>query len=110
MALAASSGVPSSRQVVPSGSACGRPPKAKGEGHTGRISVIADNEPRSIANITNAIAKQDGAVVNLRIVNRQADFHEMVIDVEVRDLRQLINVIANLRAAQGVHQVERARG
>jgi len=84
--------------------------KGKGEGHTGRISVIADNEPRSIANITNAIAKQDGAVVNLRIVNRQADFHEMVIDVEVRDLRQLINVIANLRAAQGVHQVERARG
>jgi GTP pyrophosphokinase len=84
--------------------------KAKGEGHTGRISVIADNDSRAIANVTNAIAKQDGDVANLRIVNRQADFFEMVVDVEVRDLRQLINVIASLRAAPGVHQVERARG
>jgi GTP pyrophosphokinase len=83
---------------------------AKGDGHTGRVSVIADNDPRAIANITNAIAKQDGDLVNLRIVNRNADFTEMVVDVEVRDLRQLINVIANLRAAPGVHQVERARG
>ncbi len=84
--------------------------KGKGEGHTGRISVIADNDSRAIANVTNAIAKQDGDVINLRIVNRQADFFEMVIDVEVRDLRQLINVIASLRAAPGVHQVERAKG
>ncbi len=84
--------------------------KAKGEGYTGRISVNADNEPRAIANVTNAIAKQDGDVVNLRIVNRQADFFEMVIDVEVRDLRQLINVIASLRGTAGVHHVERAKG
>ncbi|MCW3476152.1 RelA/SpoT family protein [Limobrevibacterium gyesilva] len=82
----------------------------KGEGYTGRVSVIADNEPRSIANVTNAISKQEGDIVNLRIVNRQADFFEIMVDVEVRDLRQLINVIASLRAAPGVHQVERARG
>jgi len=86
------------------------PMDPKSDGHTGRISVIADNDSRSLANVTNAIAKQDGDVVNLRIVNRQADFFEILVDVEVRDLRQLINVIASLRAASGVHQVERARG
>ncbi|MDE2574545.1 MAG: bifunctional (p)ppGpp synthetase/guanosine-3',5'-bis(diphosphate) 3'-pyrophosphohydrolase, partial [Rhodospirillales bacterium] len=85
-------------------------PKARGEGHTARISVIASNEGQAIANVTNAIAKQDGDIVNLRIVNRQADFFEMLIDVEVRDLRQLIHVIASLRAAPGVHQVDRAKG
>ncbi|HEY2133065.1 MAG TPA: bifunctional (p)ppGpp synthetase/guanosine-3',5'-bis(diphosphate) 3'-pyrophosphohydrolase [Acetobacteraceae bacterium] len=85
-------------------------PKGKGEGHTGRISVIAFNEGGSIANVTNAISKQGGDVMNLRIVNRQADFFEMMVDVEVRDLRQLVNVIASLRAAKGIHQVERARG
>ncbi len=85
-------------------------PKAKGEGHTGRISVLAYNEPDAIANVTNAISRQDGDIVNLRIVNRQGDFFEMLLDVEVRDLRQLVNVIASLRAAGGVHQVERARG
>jgi GTP pyrophosphokinase len=85
-------------------------PKGKGEGHTGRISVIAYNEDGAIANVTNAISKQGGDVMNLRIANRQADFFEMLVDVEVRDLRQLVNVIASLRAAKGVHQVERARG
>jgi GTP pyrophosphokinase len=82
----------------------------KGEGHTGRISVIASNEGNVLAVVTNAIAKQDGAVANLRIVNRQADFFEIVIDVEVRDLAHLSRVIAGLRASSGVHQVERAKG
>jgi GTP pyrophosphokinase len=85
-------------------------PKGKGEGHTGRISVLAYNEPNAIANVTNAISRQEGDIVNLRIVNRQGDFFEMLIDVEVRDVRQLVNLIASLRAAGGVHQVERARG
>jgi guanosine-3',5'-bis(diphosphate) 3'-pyrophosphohydrolase len=84
--------------------------KPVGDGHTGRISVIAFNEPSAIATVTNAISKQGGDVVNFRIVNRQADFFEMLVDVEVRDLRQLVNVIASLRAASGVHQVERAKG
>jgi GTP pyrophosphokinase len=86
------------------------PTDPKGEGHTGRITVVADNVPGAIANVTNAISRQDGDIVNLRIVNRQADFCELLVDVEVRDLRQLVNVIASLRATGGVHQVERARG
>ena len=73
---------------------------ARGEGHTGRISVIADNGPARSPTITNAIAKQDGAVANLRIVNRQADFFEILVDVEVRDLGHLSRVIAGLRAAE----------
>jgi guanosine-3',5'-bis(diphosphate) 3'-pyrophosphohydrolase len=87
--------------------ASGRPGRI---GHTGRISVIADNDAAAIANVTNAISRQDGDVVNLRIVNRQDDFVEMLVDVEVRDLHQLVNVIASLRAAKTVHQVDRARG
>jgi guanosine-3',5'-bis(diphosphate) 3'-pyrophosphohydrolase len=88
----------------------GRGPNGARGGHTGRVSVIADNDGAAIANVTNAIAKQDGEVVNLRITNRQADFLEMLVDVEVRDLHQLVSVIAGLRAAKSVHQVERARG
>ncbi len=83
---------------------------AKGEGFTGRLSVIADNAPTSIASVTNAIAKQDAAVASLRVVNWQADFFEMLVDVEVRDLQQLAAVMASLRAASHVHEVDRARG
>ena len=86
------------------------PVPGKGEGHTGRVSVIATNEPAALAEITNAITKQDGAIASLRVVNRQSDFFEAVVDVEVRDLGHLSRVIAGLRAANAVHQVERARG
>ncbi|HST74138.1 MAG TPA: bifunctional (p)ppGpp synthetase/guanosine-3',5'-bis(diphosphate) 3'-pyrophosphohydrolase [Acetobacteraceae bacterium] len=83
---------------------------AKGGGHTGRISVIAANEPGALASMTNAIAKHEGAINNLKIVNRQQDFFEVLVDVDVRDLRHLSNVIAGLRGASGISQVERARG
>ena len=80
-----------------------------GETHVGRISVIAANEPSMLATLTNTAAKQDGTVVNLKIVNRQLDFMEILVDVEVRDLRHLSSVIAGLRGASGITQVERAR-
>ena len=77
--------------------------------HTGRISVIAAHEAGALANVANAVSKHDGAVTNLKIVNRQQDFFEILVDVEVKDLRHLMTVIAGLRAVAGVTQVERAR-
>ena len=77
--------------------------------HTGRISVIAAQEPGMLANVTNAVSKHDGSITNLKIVNKQQDFQEILLDVEVRNLRHLSMVIAGLRAAHGVTQVERAR-
>ncbi|HYZ64883.1 MAG TPA: RelA/SpoT AH/RIS domain-containing protein, partial [Acetobacteraceae bacterium] len=78
--------------------------------HTGRISAIASNEPGALASLTNAISKHEGAITNLKITNRQQDFFEVLVDVEVRDVRHLSTVIAGLRAANGITQVERARG
>jgi guanosine-3',5'-bis(diphosphate) 3'-pyrophosphohydrolase len=78
--------------------------------HTGRISAIASNTPGALAALTNAVAKHDGAIINLKVTNRQQDFFEVLMDVEVRDLRHLGTVIAGLRAASGVTQVERAKG
>ncbi|WP_048860663.1 RelA/SpoT family protein, partial [Acidisphaera rubrifaciens] len=76
---------------------------------TGRISVIAANEPNVLAGLTNAVAKHEGAIANLKVVNRQQDFFEILVDVDVRDLRHLSTVIAGLRGAPGITQVERAR-
>ena len=78
--------------------------------HTGRISAVATNEPTALASLTNAISKHEGSVTNLKITNRQQDFFEVLVDVEVRDVRHLSTVIAGLRAASGITQVERARG
>ncbi|MDT7951251.1 MAG: bifunctional (p)ppGpp synthetase/guanosine-3',5'-bis(diphosphate) 3'-pyrophosphohydrolase [Acetobacteraceae bacterium] len=83
---------------------------ARSATHTGRISAIAVNAPTALATMTNAISKQEGAITNLKIVNRQQDFFEVLVDVEVRDTKHLANVIAGLRGASGITQVERAKG
>jgi GTP pyrophosphokinase len=85
-------------------------PGGKPVTHTGRISAIAANGPSALATLTNAIAKHEGAITNLKITNRQQDFFEVLVDVEVRDTKHLANVIAGLRGANGITQVERARG
>lgn len=79
------------------------------EPFVGRVTVIAANEPGILATVTNAVAKQDGSIVNLKIVHRQLDFMEVLVDVEVRDLKHLSAVIGGLRSAEGISQVERAR-
>ncbi len=81
-----------------------------GTGHTARISVIAENEPSALADLTNALAKHEGAVANLKIVNRQQDFIEILVDVEVRDVMHLAKVIAGLRGVDRIKSVERAKG
>jgi GTP pyrophosphokinase len=82
----------------------------KPEGHTARISVISANEQSALADMSNAIAKQDGSVTNLKIVNRQQDFMEVLIDVDVRDIAHLSKVIVGLRGLKTIKGVERATG
>ena len=77
--------------------------------HTGRLSVVTTNEPGSLATLTNVIAKREGNIVNLKIVNRTPEFFEMLVDLDVRDLRHLGDIIAALRASQHITSVERAR-
>jgi GTP pyrophosphokinase len=79
-------------------------------GQTARISVIAANEQSSLADMANAIAKQDGAIANLKIVNRQRDFMEVLVDVDVRDITHLSKVIVGLRGLRDIRGVERATG
>ena len=83
---------------------------AKGGAHTARISVIAENEPAALGDLTNALAKQEGAIANLKIVNRQQDFVEILVDVDVRDVGHLGRVIAGLRGVSRIKSVERAKG
>jgi GTP pyrophosphokinase len=86
-----------------------RPDQKSSPGHTARISVISGNEPAALANLANAIAKQEGAIANLKIVNRQQDFMEALVDVDVRDVTHLSKVIAGLRGVNGIKGVERAK-
>ena len=76
----------------------------------GRISLVVSNEPGSLGALSTVIAKNEGNISNLKIVNRTPQFWEMLIDVEVRDVKHLTNVIAALRATPCISAAERARG
>ncbi len=83
---------------------------AEGAGaHVGRINVVVVNEPGSLSALSTVIAKNQGNISNLKIVNRMTDFFEMLIDIEVRDVKHLTNIIAALRADPAISSVERAR-
>ena len=77
--------------------------------HVGRIDLVVANEPGSFGAISTVIAKNMGNITNLKITNRTTDFFEMLIDIEVRDVKHLTNVIAALRATPAINSVERAR-
>ncbi|MEQ8356760.1 MAG: bifunctional (p)ppGpp synthetase/guanosine-3',5'-bis(diphosphate) 3'-pyrophosphohydrolase [Kiloniellaceae bacterium] len=80
------------------------------EHRIGRLHVIVANEPGSLGSLSTIIGKSHGNISNLKITNRSIDFFEMLIDVEVTNVKHLSNIIAALRAMPVITSVERARG
>jgi GTP pyrophosphokinase len=79
-------------------------------GHVGRINVTIANEPGNLGSLTTTIGKQGGNISNLKITNRSTDFFEIMVDIQVADVKHLSNIIAALRATPVINSVERARG
>jgi guanosine-3',5'-bis(diphosphate) 3'-pyrophosphohydrolase len=75
-----------------------------------RISVQSVNEPGSLAQIAQVIAEHDGNIDNIRMTRRAPDFTDVLIDLEVYDLKHLTAIIAQLRAKPMVAKVERVNG
>ncbi len=76
--------------------------------HVGRINLVVTNVPGTLGTLSTMIARNHGNITNLKITNRATDFFDMLIDVEVRDVRHLTNIIAALRASSAISSVERA--
>jgi GTP pyrophosphokinase len=79
------------------------------ENQVGRVNLVVANEAGSLGNLSMVIAKNQGNISNLKITNRNADFFEMMVDIEVRDVKHLTNIMAALRATPAINSVERAR-
>jgi GTP diphosphokinase / guanosine-3',5'-bis(diphosphate) 3'-diphosphatase len=68
------------------------------------------NEPGSLAQVATVIAEHDGNIDNISMSRRSPDFTELIIDLEVYDLKHLSAIIAQLRAKAVVARVERVNG
>ncbi len=80
------------------------------QSHVARVNVTVVNAPGTLGDLSTVIAKNGGNISNLKIVDRQVDFFDMLIDIEVKDVKHLADIIAALRASTSVNTIERARG
>ncbi|WP_264667076.1 RelA/SpoT family protein [Azospirillum fermentarium] len=80
------------------------------EEHVGRVALVVANEPGSLGTLSTVIGKNGGNITNLKITNRNTDFFELMIDIEVKDAKHLTNIVAALRAMPVINSVERSRG
>ncbi|MBI36015.1 MAG: bifunctional (p)ppGpp synthetase/guanosine-3',5'-bis(diphosphate) 3'-pyrophosphohydrolase [Alphaproteobacteria bacterium] len=74
-----------------------------------RLNVTLVNEPGSLGELANIIAKSGGNISNLQFTNRNPDFFDMTVDIEVDDNKHLSNVLSALRAGRSVSTVGRSR-
>ena len=80
------------------------------ETHIGRLNITLMNQPGGLGTLSTIIGKNGGNIINLKITNRDLDFWDMLIDVDVIDNKHLNNIIAALRATPEIASVERAKG
>lgn len=80
------------------------------DGHVARVDLTIVNEPGSLGSLSTIIAKNEGNISNIKITNRSMDFFDLMLDIEVRDVKHLVDIIAALRATPVINSVERARG
>jgi guanosine-3',5'-bis(diphosphate) 3'-pyrophosphohydrolase len=73
-----------------------------------RILVNALNEPGTLAKVAQTVASLDVNIRMLNTVRVAADFTEMVLEVEVWDLRQLNQLLAQLKELDCIATVRRS--
>ena len=78
------------------------------EVHVGRLKIMLANEPGALADLSNLIARNNGNIANLNITYRTVSYFEILVDVEVKDVGHLNDIIAALKASKVVSYVARA--
>ncbi len=75
-----------------------------------QIAVTAMNEPGSLAQIAQVVGEAGGNIDNLKMTRRAADYTELLLTIEVWDLKHLNQIMAGLKARDVVSAVTRVHG
>ncbi|HET7335510.1 MAG TPA: ACT domain-containing protein, partial [Rhizomicrobium sp.] len=78
--------------------------------HVARIQVRVKNAPGSFAAVATVIGNNGGNIFNLKVMGRNTLFFEFLVDIEVRDVAHLQNILGALRVHTVVESVDRLRG
>jgi len=74
-----------------------------------RIQVRVKNTPGALASAMSAVAVNGGNISNLKLTERNPLYFEFYVDVEVRDVAHLQNILGALRVSDAVESVDRVR-
>ena len=72
-----------------------------------RVKLTITNESGSLAAIAECTARMNTNIANIKVVGRSINFFELILDLQVKGLQQLNNLILSLRALNCVHSVSR---
>jgi len=78
--------------------------------YASRLRAVVENKSGGLADITSIIAKKKINISGIRTTNRSADIFEVMIDLEVKSLDHLEEVISALRISSKIVEVERIIG
>ena len=82
---------------------------AESTASTARIITTVEHIPGALADVTRLIGENSGNLINIKTLQRSPAFFDMLLDLEVRDNRHLIAIIAALRASTYVVAADRSR-
>ncbi len=77
------------------------------DGGIARLSVTVFNRPGTLGEISGIFGFHKANILNLRLSNRDGQFHTFMVDLEVHDLQHFVRIISALRASEAVSQAER---
>ena len=75
-----------------------------------QIVVNTINEPGALGTIATVIGEEGANIDHVEFANRSSDFRDIVIDLQVHDLKHLTGIIALLKTKSVVSKVERVNG
>lgn len=81
--------------------------EAENELHTGRLKIMLANEPGALAELSNLVARNNANISNLNIINRTVGYFEILLDLDVKDLKHLTDIINTLKGAKEISYVSR---
>lgn len=76
---------------------------------TARVTATVQHVPGALADVTRIVGENSGNLINIKTLQRSPAFFDMVFDVEVRDNRHLLAIIAALRTSTYVVAADRTR-
>ncbi|MFC2969917.1 RelA/SpoT family protein [Acidimangrovimonas pyrenivorans] len=77
--------------------------------HTVSFNVTISNDAGVLGHICTLIGEQKANISDLHFVDRKPDFYRLIIEVDLRDVEHLHNVMTALEAESDVAQLERYR-